>query len=196
MNIEKQFRSHLLFAIAAMIIGVCAMVAFILLALKGTVKGNIFIFTGTIAIGFLLGGILLVIDYFRTSRNPSRRKQIEKQKELYHEERSVFLRTKSGNEAFGFSLFLVLGLWTLSMLVNMSLAMLFPVVLGFMFLSYFVSMLLIHKNIKENLRIFQRQFVHFELDGNRIFAGKTGGAERIARQVDRFQQPFEADISQ
>jgi len=140
MNIEKQFKSQLLFAIAAMIIGVCAMVAFILLALKGTVKGNIFVFTGTIAIGFLLGGILLVIDYFRTSRNPSRRKQIEKQKELYHEERSVFLRTKSGNEAFGFSLFLVLGLWTLSMLVNMSLAMLFPVVLGFMFLSYFVSM--------------------------------------------------------
>ncbi|MGB7726148.1 MAG: hypothetical protein WBL37_11270 [Dehalococcoidales bacterium] len=80
MNIEKQFKSQLLFAIAAMIIGVCAMVAFILLALKGTVKGNIFIFTGTIAIGFLLGGILLVIDYFRTSRNPSRRKQIEKQK--------------------------------------------------------------------------------------------------------------------
>jgi hypothetical protein len=140
MNIEKQFKSQLIFAIASMVIGMCAMVMFILLALHGTVKGNILVFAGSIAIGFMFGGILLVVDYFRTSRNPARRKQIEKQRGLYNEERNVFLRTKSGNEAFGFSLWLMIGLWMLSMLVNMSLSMVFPLVLGFMFLSYFVSM--------------------------------------------------------
>ena len=142
MNFEKQFKSQLLFAVAAMVFGVIALVIFILLAFNETVKGNIFVFTGTIAIGFLLGGILLVVDYFRTSRNQLRRKQIEKQLEINNEERDIFLRTKSGNEAFGFSLWLMLGLWMLSTWVNMSLSMLFPLVLGFMFLSYLVSMVI------------------------------------------------------
>jgi predicted lysophospholipase L1 biosynthesis ABC-type transport system permease subunit len=125
-----------------MIIGAIAIVSFILLAIYSNVKGNIFVFTGTIAIGFLLGGILLVVDYFRTSRNQLRRKQIEKQLEINNEERDIFLRTKSGNESFGFSLWLMLGLWMLSTWVNMSLSMLFPLVLGFMFLSYLVSMVI------------------------------------------------------
>jgi uncharacterized membrane protein len=140
MNFEKQFKSQLLFAIAAMAFGVIALVIFILSALNGTVKGNIFVFAGTIPIGFLLGGILLVADYFITRRNPLRRKRIEKQMELNNEERKIFLRTKSGNEAFGFSLWLVMGLWGLSTLVNIPLNTVFPFVLGFMFLSYFVSM--------------------------------------------------------
>ena len=140
MNFEKQFKSQLLFAIAAMVFGVIALVVFVLLAFKGTVGGNIFVYTGTIAIGFLLGGILLAADYFITIRNPSRKKRIEKQMELNNEERKIFLRTKSGNEAFGFSLWLVMGLWGLSTLVNTSLNTIFPFLLGFMFLSYLVSM--------------------------------------------------------
>jgi hypothetical protein len=140
MNFEKQFKSQLLFAVAAMVFGVIALVIFILLAFNETVKGNIFVFAGTIAIGFLLGGILLIADYFITSRNPSRKKRIEKQMELNNEERKIFLRTKSGNEAFGFSLWLVMGLWGLSTLVNMSLNTILPFLLGFMFLSYLVSM--------------------------------------------------------
>jgi hypothetical protein len=142
MNIEKHLKSQFIFAFASMIIGAIAIVSFILLAIYSNVKGNIFVFTGTIAIGFLLGGILLVVDYFRTSRNQLRRKQIEKQLEINNEERDIFLRTKSGNEAFGFSLWLMLGLWMLSTWVNMSLSMLFPLVLGFMFLSYLVSMVI------------------------------------------------------
>jgi hypothetical protein len=140
MNFEKQFKSQLLFAVAAMVFGVIALVIFILLAFNETVKGNIFVFAGTIAIGFLVGGILLIADYFITSRNPSRKKRIEKQMELNNEERKIFLRTKSGNEAFGFSLWLVMGLWGLSTLVNMSLNTILPFLLGFMFLSYLVSM--------------------------------------------------------
>jgi hypothetical protein len=140
MNFEKQFKSQLLFAIAAMVFGVIALVVFVLLAFKGTVDGNIFVYTGTIAIGFLLGGILLAADYFITSRNPSRKKRIEKQMELNNEERQMFIRTKSGNEAFGFSLWLVMGLWGLNLLANVSLNIVLPFVLGFMFLSYFVSM--------------------------------------------------------
>ena len=142
MNIRKHLKGQLLFAIAAMVFGVIALVIFILLALKGMVKGNIFVFAGTFAIGFLLGGILLVADYLITSRNPARRKRIEKQMELNTEERKIFLRTKSGNEAFGFSLWLVMGLWGLSTLVNTSLNTIFPFLLGFMFLSYFVSMVI------------------------------------------------------
>ena len=92
MNFEKQFKSQLLFAVAAMVFGVIALVIFILLAFNETVKGNIFVFAGTIAIGFLLGGILLIADYFITSRNPSRKKRIEKQMELNNEERKIFLR--------------------------------------------------------------------------------------------------------
>jgi hypothetical protein len=142
MNIEKHLKSQFIFAFASMIIGTIAIVAFILLAIYGNVKENIFVFTGTIAIGFLLGGILLVADYFITTRKPARRKRIEKQLELNSDERKIFLRTKSGNEAFGFSLWLMLGLWILSTWVNMSLSMLFPLVLGFMFLSYLVSMVI------------------------------------------------------
>jgi len=140
MNIRKHLKGQLLFAFASMVIEVIALVIFILLALNGTVRGNIFVYTGTVAIGFLLGGILLVVDYFITSRNPSRKKRIEKQMELNNEERKIFLRTKSGNEAFGFSLWLVMGLWGLSTLVNTSLNTIFPFLLGFMFLSYLVSM--------------------------------------------------------
>ena len=142
MNFEKQFKSQLLFAIAAMVFGVIALVIFILLALKGMVKGNIFVFAGTFAIGFLLGGILLVADYLITSRNQARRKRIEKQMELNTEERKIFLRTKSGNEAFGFSLWLVMGLWGLSTLVNIPLNAILLFILGFMFLSYCVSMVI------------------------------------------------------
>ncbi len=140
MNFEKQFKSQLLFAIASIVLGMIASVIFILLALNEKVKGNIYVFAGTIAIGFLLGGILLITDYFITRRRPARRKRIEKQMELNTDERKIFLRTKSGNEAFGFSLWLVMGLWVLSTLVNISLKMVLPFVLGFMFLSYFVSM--------------------------------------------------------
>jgi hypothetical protein len=140
MNIAKHLKSQLLFAFASMIIGAIALVIFILSALNGTANRNIFVFAGTIAIGFLLGGILLIVDYFITSRNPSRKKRIEKQMQLNNEERKIFLRTKSGNEAFGFSLWLVMGLWGLSTLVNMPLNTILPFVLGFMFLSYCVSM--------------------------------------------------------
>ena len=43
MNFEKQFKSQLLFAIAAMVFGVIALVVFVLLAFKGTVDGNFFV---------------------------------------------------------------------------------------------------------------------------------------------------------
>jgi len=156
MNFEKQFKSQLLFAIAVMVFGVIALVVFVLLALKGTVGGNIFVYTGTIAIGFLLGGIILAADYFITSRNPSRKKRIEKQMELNNEERQMFIRTKSGNEAFGFSLWLVMGLWGLNLLANVSLNIVLPFVLGFMFLSYFVSMVVNTQKILRPVYEFSR----------------------------------------
>jgi len=138
MNIEKYFQKQIRIALALIIIGVIGLLTFVILLISGNVNGNILGFTGGVAFGFLPMGIGFLISFIRSKRNPDSTKQAIKQMELKNEERNVFLRTKSGNEAFGFSAWLIMGLWILNLWVKMSWSLMFPIILGLMSLSYFI----------------------------------------------------------
>ena len=43
---------------------------------------------------------------------------------------------------------------------------------------------------------FERQFVHFQLNRNRIITRETGFTESITGQTDRFHQAVNADVTQ
>jgi hypothetical protein len=134
MNFEKHLKGQILMAIAYMIIGAAALIALIILLIAGKLDGKLAGIVGGLTFGFLPLGIGLVVDYYRVKRNPDKWK---KQIELKNEERNIFLRNKSGYEAFNLMMFLILGLWLVNIWVNISTSLLFPVLLGMMSFSYF-----------------------------------------------------------
>jgi hypothetical protein len=106
----------------------------VILLIAGKLEGKLAGIVGGLTFGFLPLGIGLVVDYYRLKRNPEKWK---KQIELKNEERNIFLRNKSGYEAFGLMMFLIGGLWLVNMWVNISTSLLFPVLLGMTSISYF-----------------------------------------------------------
>jgi hypothetical protein len=99
---------------------------------SGNIEGKLLGIFGGLTFGFLPLGILLLVDVYRIKRNPAMQKQIE----LKNEERNIFLRDKSGNQAFSLMIILIFGFWLLSLWVNISSSLLFPILLGAMSLSY------------------------------------------------------------
>jgi hypothetical protein len=134
MNFEKHLKGQILGAIAYMIIGAAALVVLVTLLITGKLEGKLAGIFGGLTFGFLPLGIGLIIDYYRVKRNPEKWK---KQIELKNEERNIFLRNKSGYEAFSLMTFLMFGLWVVNMWVNISSSLIFPVLLGMMSISYF-----------------------------------------------------------
>jgi hypothetical protein len=115
-------------------IGTVALIALIILLIAGKLDGKLAGIVGGLTFGFLPLGIGLVADYYRLKRNPEKWK---KQIELKNEEKNIFLRNKSGYEAFNLMMFLMLGLWLVNIWVNISSSLVFPVLLGMMSFSYF-----------------------------------------------------------
>ena len=133
MNFEKHLKNQILFAIAYMVIGAIALITLVILLVSGNINGKLLGVLGGSTFGFLSLGILLLVDVYRLKRNPSMQKQIE----LKNEERNIFLRTKSGNETLSLMVWLTMGLWFLSIWIDMSSSLLFPILLGAMGVSYF-----------------------------------------------------------
>jgi len=75
MNIRKHLKGQLLFAFASMVIGVIALVILYYWRLMERSEVIFLFIRVRLQYGFLLGGILLVVDYFITSRNPSRKNE-------------------------------------------------------------------------------------------------------------------------
>jgi hypothetical protein len=134
MNFEKHLKSQFLVAIAYIVIGVIALIALVILLISGKLNGKLSGIIGGLTFGFLPLGIGLLLDYYRVKWNPEKWK---KEIELKNEERNIFLRNKSGYEAFGIMSFLMLGLWGVNIWVNISSSLVFPVLLGMMSISYF-----------------------------------------------------------
>jgi hypothetical protein len=134
MNFEKHLKQQLILAIAYIVVGVIAVFTMVILLIAGKLEGKLAGIVGGLTFGFLPLGIGLVVDYYRLKRNPEKWK---KQIELKNEERNIFLRNKSGYEAFGLMMFLIGGLWLVNMWVNISTSLLFPVLLGMTSISYF-----------------------------------------------------------
>jgi hypothetical protein len=132
MNIEKHLKNQILFAIVYIIIGTIALITLVILLVSGNIEGKLLGIFGGLTFGFLPLGILLLVDVYRIKRNPAMQKQIE----LKNEERNIFLRDKSGNQAFSLMIILIFGFWLLSLWVNISSSLLFPILLGAMILSY------------------------------------------------------------
>ena len=132
MKIGKHLRNQILFAIVYMIIGTIALITLVILLVSGNIDGKLLGILGGLTFGFLPLGILLLVDVYRIKRNPAMQKQIE----LKNEERNIFLRDKSGNQAFSLMICLIFGFWLLSLWVNISSSLLFPILLGAMILSY------------------------------------------------------------
>ena len=132
MNIEKHLKNQILFAIVYIIIGTIALITLVILLVSGNIEGKLLGIFGGLTFGFLPLGILLLVDVYRIKRNPAMQKQIE----LKNEERNIFLRDKSGNQAFSLMICLIFGFWLLSLWVNISSSLLFPILLGAMILSY------------------------------------------------------------
>ena len=132
MNIEKHLKNQILFAIVYIIIGTIALITLVILLVSGNIEGKLLGIFGGLTFGFLPLGILLLVDVYRIKRNPAMQKQIE----LKNEERNIFLRDKSGNHAFSLMIILIFGFWLLSLWVNISSSLLFPILLGAMILSY------------------------------------------------------------
>ena len=133
MNFERHLKNQILFAIAYMVIGAIALITLVILLVSGNINGKLLGVLGGSTFGFLPLGILLLVDVYRLKRNPSMQKQIE----LKNEERNIFLRTKSGNETLSLMVWLTMGLWFLSIWIDMSSSLLFPILLGAMGVSYF-----------------------------------------------------------
>ena len=134
MKIEKYLKNQMLMGIAYILGGVVALSTLVILIITGKAEGKAIGITTGITCGFLPLGIGLIWDSRRIRRNPALIKQIE----LKNEERNIYLRNKSGNEAFNFSIWLLMVLWLLNIWFDISLTMLFPIVLGLMALSYFI----------------------------------------------------------
>jgi len=121
MNIEKHLKNQILFAIVYIIIGTIALITLVILLVSGNIEGKLLGIFGGLTFGFLPLGILLLVDVYRIKRNPAMQKQIE----LKNEERNIFLRDKSGNQAFSLMIILIFGFWLLSLWVNISSSLLF-----------------------------------------------------------------------
>ena len=132
MKIGKHLRNQILFAIVYMVIGTIALITLVILLVSGNIEGKLLGILGGLTFGFLPLGILLLVDVYRIKRNPAMQKQIE----LKNEERNIFLRDKSGNQAFSLMICLIFGFWLLSLWVNISSSLLFPILLGATSLSY------------------------------------------------------------
>jgi len=139
MNVEKYIKRQIMFAIVFLVIGVIGLGALVVLLILGNTDGNILGALGGLTFGFLPMGIGFLVSILKTKRNPEAIKRTIKQMELKNDERNLFLRTKSGNAAFEFSLWLIMGLWFLSIWVNISSRWLFPILLGTMSIIYFIS---------------------------------------------------------
>jgi hypothetical protein len=133
MEILKHLKNQILFAIVYIVIGTIALITLVILLVSGNIDGKLLGIFGGLTFGFLPLGILLLVDVYRIKRNPAMQKQIE----LKNEERNIFLRDKSGNQAFSLMTCLIFGFWLLSLWVNISSSLLFPILLGVIGVSYF-----------------------------------------------------------